>query len=316
MLTHTSGLRDVFLLRELAPPSSDAGDMSPSLVALLARQRGLNFPPGREFQYSNGAYVLLATIVKRVSGDSPRAFAEATIFKPLGMRQTYVMDDPAMIVPSRASGYHRDGHRLHAAPHADLGRIGGTTSLHSTTRDLLRWMENFGDVRVGDPALVAAMQQPTTLTDGSASPYGFRLEVGEHRGLRTVSHGGGDPGFAAYVIRYRDRGLGVAVLCNLDNIGFGIGDLTRRVARRSFSRIFVLRRRAQRTAKPAAIALAPEQLASKTGLYHDPANDTVYGRIFVRDGKLAGCRRPRRGRPERRADPGERTPFRPARNAS
>lgn len=285
LLTHTSGLRDVFLLRELAPPVSDSGDMSPSLVALLARQRGLNFSPGREFQYNNGAFVLLATIVKRVSGHSHRAFAEANIFRPLGMRQTYVMDDPAMIVPSRASGYHRERDRLQAALHADLGRIGGTTSLHTTTRDLLRWMENFADVRVGDPTLVAAMQQPTPLTDGSVSPYGFGLEIGEHRGLRTISHGGGDPGFAAYVIGYRDRGLGVAVLCNLDNIGFGIGDLTRRVADLFLTDAPLASPSTSSQRNSAAITLTHEQLASKTGLYHDPASDT-YGRIFVRDGKL------------------------------
>ena len=51
------------------------------------------------------------------------------------------------------------------------------------------------------------------------SPYGFGLEIGDDHGLRTVGHGGGDPGFAAYVIRYPDRALAVAVLCNLDNIG-------------------------------------------------------------------------------------------------
>jgi CubicO group peptidase (beta-lactamase class C family) len=291
LLTHTSGLRDVFLLRELAPPASDRGDMSPSLVALLARQRGLNFSPGREFQYNNGAYVLLATIVRRVSGHSPRAFSETNIFQPLGMRQTYVMDDPTMIVPNRASGYHREGDRLQAAPHADLGRIGGTTSLHTTTGDLLRWMENFAAVRVGDPALVAAMQQPTPLTDGSVSPYGFGLEIGEHRGLRTISHGGGDPGFAAYVIGYRDRRLGVAVLCNLDNIGFGIGDLTRRVAELFLTDAPPAPTSNSTQTNPAAITLTPEQLASKTGLYHDSANDT-YGRIFVRNRKLRAAAGP------------------------
>jgi CubicO group peptidase (beta-lactamase class C family) len=56
----------------------------------------------------NGGYTVLASIVKRVSGQSLRAFAEANIFKPLGMTRTLVHDDPTTIVPNRVSGYHPD----------------------------------------------------------------------------------------------------------------------------------------------------------------------------------------------------------------
>ena len=183
LLTHTGGLRDVFLLRELAPPPTGSGDMNDEIAALLARQRALNFAPGSEFQYSNSGYALLATIVKRVSGQSLRAFADANIFKPLGMTQTHVHDDPRMIVPSRASGYHRDAGGVQVAPHPDLGRLVGTTALHTTARDLLRWLDNLGDARVGDAALLAAMQTPAVLTGGDKSSYGFGLEIGDRKSV-------------------------------------------------------------------------------------------------------------------------------------
>src|SRR5207245_2780564 len=77
LLTHTSGLRDAFLLEGLAPPREDYGDRNDAIVRILARARGLNFTPGTEFQYNNGGYTLLANIVKRVSGQSLRAFADA-----------------------------------------------------------------------------------------------------------------------------------------------------------------------------------------------------------------------------------------------
>jgi hypothetical protein len=47
-----------------------------------------------------------------------------------------------------------------------------------TARDLLRWEQNFAHVRVGDPALVAAMQTPAVLTGGDTSPYGFGFASG------------------------------------------------------------------------------------------------------------------------------------------
>ena len=51
LLTHTGGLRDVFLLRELAASRGDGAEESDAVVHLLARQRGLNFTPGTKYEY-------------------------------------------------------------------------------------------------------------------------------------------------------------------------------------------------------------------------------------------------------------------------
>jgi CubicO group peptidase (beta-lactamase class C family) len=71
LLTHTSGLRDGFALLGWATPSDGSVDTNDAIVAMLARQRGVNFAPGSQYQYNNGAYSLLGTIVRRVSGQSP-----------------------------------------------------------------------------------------------------------------------------------------------------------------------------------------------------------------------------------------------------
>jgi len=281
LLTHTSGLRDAFLLEGLAPPREDVVDRNDAIVKILARARGLNFTPGTEYQYNNGGYTLLANIVKRVSGQSLRAFADANIFNPLGMTHTHFHDDPTMIVPNRASGYHLDAGGLQVAIRGDPGGIVGNAGLFTTARDLLLWEQNFADVRVGEPALVAAMQTPTVLTSGDTSLYGFGLEIGEYRGLRTIGHGGGDPGYRAYVVRYPDQGLAVAVLCNLDDID--PATLTRGVADIHLADAFATP--SANSATPPHVSLSAEQLASKVGLYRDPSNESV-GRIFVRDGKL------------------------------
>ena len=158
LLTHTSGLRDAFMLQGLAPPHEDGTEPNDAILKILARARGLNFAPGAEFQYNNGGYNLLGNIVKRVSGQSLRAFADANIFKPLGMTHTHFHDDPSMIVPNRVSGYHRDGSGLHLA--SENGGIVGNAGLQTTVGDLLLWEQNFAEVRVGDRALVTAMQTP------------------------------------------------------------------------------------------------------------------------------------------------------------
>jgi CubicO group peptidase (beta-lactamase class C family) len=125
-----------------------------------------------------------------------------------------------------ASGYSRDAQGFHQASEA-VGVV-GNAGLYTTARDLLRWEQNFADVRVGTPALVGEMQTPPALTSGDESPYGFGLFIGEHRGLRTIGHGGSDQGIATIVVRYPDQGLAIAVLCNLDTIPATV--LTQRIA--------------------------------------------------------------------------------------
>ncbi|MDP9177049.1 MAG: beta-lactamase family protein [Gemmatimonadota bacterium] len=294
LLTHTSGLRSGFALRnDLAEPRDDDIDGDDSLVRILARQRALNFTPGTEYQYNNSGYALLAIVVKRMSGQSLRAFADSNIFKPLGMMQTHFHDNRTMIVPNRTSGYYVDASGLHLAidewtqtyNNKNPGNQGvGNSNLFTTARDLLLWEQNFVDVQVGDPALIAAMQTPTVLTGGDTSSYGLGLNMGRYRGLRTIDHSGGDPGYGAYLVRYPDQGLAIAVLCNVEGVNRRM--LTGRVADIYLGKFFSLPPASSATAPP-TVSLSAEQLASKVGLYRDPSNYALR-RIFVRGGKLMG----------------------------
>ena len=146
LLTHTSGIREGFALLGWALPSDGSISTNEAMVPMLARQRGLNFTPGSEYQYNNGAYNLLGSIVKHVSGQSLRAFADANIFKPLGMTSTHYRDDPAMILPYRASGYSQELSGFGNVSEA-VGVV-GNASVYTTIRDLLLWEQNFADVRV------------------------------------------------------------------------------------------------------------------------------------------------------------------------
>jgi CubicO group peptidase (beta-lactamase class C family) len=173
LLTHTSGLRDGFLLQGLAPGHAEG--MNQQIVNILARARGFNFVPGAEFEYNNSAYTLLAGIVERVSRQSLRAFAESNIFEPLGMTHTHFHDDVGRIVPNRATGYSRAPNGFRVAVRTYTDNVVGNAGLFTTVGDLLRWKQNLADVRVGDPALIAEMQTPAIKTNWSdTSGYGFR----------------------------------------------------------------------------------------------------------------------------------------------
>jgi hypothetical protein len=126
------------------------------------------------------------------------------------------------------------------------------------------------------------MQTPPILADGKKSPYGLGLWIGEDRGIPTVEHGGGDPGYRAYVARYPEQKLAIAVLCNLDDIDTAA--LTRKIASAYLTDAFRTPSPTD-TASPVAASLSAAQLDAKVGLYHDAEHET-FGRIVIRKGKL------------------------------
>jgi CubicO group peptidase (beta-lactamase class C family) len=217
LLSHTSGLRDAFGLLGWAEPGDSADNRNETIVGMLARQRGVNFPPGTEYQYNNGGYALLASILERATGQSLRGFADANIFKPLGMTHTHVHDDLPTLVPNRASGYSRNDSGWRVAKQD--GGIVGNAGMYSTVGDLLRWEDNFENPLVGTREMFATMEKPVPLPGGKTSSYG--LGSRQYRGLRVIGHNGGDYGIATNATRYPDQRFAVTVLCNIDQISMG-----------------------------------------------------------------------------------------------
>jgi CubicO group peptidase (beta-lactamase class C family) len=218
LMHHTSGLRDQWQLLAWSGwrfPSDLITERD--VLDIAGRQRGLNFRPGEEYLYSNTGFTVLAVIVQRVSGQSLREFAASRIFAPLGMRDTHFHDDYSMIVPGRTAAYaprEGGGWRI-SIPVFDTY---GATSLFSTTGDLLTWMAHLDEPRFGSPALWQAAQTSGVLNDGTAINYGYGLTLATWRGVRAIGHGGADAGYRAYVERYPDHGVAVAVLCNRANV--------------------------------------------------------------------------------------------------
>lgn len=221
LLQHTSGLPDVWELGGLA--GWRPGDLVTELdvLALAVRQKALDFPPGEQFEYGNTGYTLAALIVRRVSGQSLRDYAETRVFKPLGMKNTHFRDNHRTVVKNRASAYVQLGDRFEVAEPA-FEAI-GSTGLLSTVEDLAVWDRNFYERRVGQSALDRLLT-PAILNSGAEARfgtglgYGMGLVVGDYRGLKTVSHSGSDAGFRAEYLQFPEQQFSVIVLSNLHEL--------------------------------------------------------------------------------------------------
>jgi CubicO group peptidase (beta-lactamase class C family) len=213
LIHHTSGLRDQWALLGMAGWRLDDVITTDHILGLVARQEALNFEPGAEYLYSNTGYTLLAEIVARVSGQSFPEWTWENIFEPLGMIRTHFHDDHEMIVPDRAYSYQSDpdgGFRKSVLSYANAG----ATSLFTTVEDLTLWNRNLDTGDLGGRELIEQMHQRGVLNDGDTLSYAFALVVGDHEGIRTVSHGGGDAGFRSTVNRFPDQALSVVILSN------------------------------------------------------------------------------------------------------
>ncbi|HET9682639.1 MAG TPA: serine hydrolase domain-containing protein, partial [Gemmatimonadaceae bacterium] len=218
LIHHTSGIRDMYGLMELAGKRLEDVMPDDSALALIARQKELNFKPGTEYLYSNSGYWLLGKILERVSGKPLRVLADERLFAPLGMTHTHFHDDPGHVMKDRAMSYEPDGHggfRISYLQNFDKIGAGG---LYSTVEDLAKWDANYYSHLVGGDTLQKLIHTRGVLVNGDTLIYAFGNEVSTYRGLRTDEHSGSMMGYKAHLLRFPDQHLSVIETCNLGSI--------------------------------------------------------------------------------------------------
>jgi CubicO group peptidase (beta-lactamase class C family) len=213
MLNHTSGLRDWGNVASIAGwPRTTRVHTHAHVLEIVSRQRALNFTPGTQWSYSNTGFNLAAIIVQRVSGMPFPEFTRTRLFEPLGMAHTSWRDDFTRIVKGRSLAYsERDG-----AFHTNMPfeNVYGNGGLLTTVGDLLKWNERYDAAPAADAAMIAEQQKAGRFNDGRAHGYGLGLFVGSYKGLREISHSGSTAGYQAFLTRFPDQHVSVAVLCN------------------------------------------------------------------------------------------------------
>jgi CubicO group peptidase (beta-lactamase class C family) len=220
LVHHTSGLRDQWDLLELAGWRYSLDLITnDDVMEVVSRQRELNFSPGEKYLYCNTGYTLLGIVVARVTGRSLREFTTERFFEPLGMKNTHFRDDHAEVIKNQAYGYEPDakspaGFRLSPTNFDTVG----ATSLLTTVEDLARWDRNFYDGKVGGQPLLDRLTERGVLNGGKQIDYAFGLVHGNHAGAATIDHGGSDAGYRSQFTRIPEKGLTVAVLCNLSSV--------------------------------------------------------------------------------------------------
>jgi CubicO group peptidase (beta-lactamase class C family) len=278
LIHHTSGLRDWGAVAAIGGwPRGTRIHTHAHMLDIASRQKALNYEPGAEFSYTNTGYNLLVVIVERVTGKSFAEFTRQQIFEPLGMKHTGWRDDFTRVVKGRAIAYNKAEDGFHSE--MPFENVHGNGGLLTTSDDLLLWNENFTHGKVGGPALIEALQRRGRLNDNREIEYAGGLFIGDHKGIPEVSHGGATASYRAFLARFPEQKLSMAVLCNLGEIDSD--ELLHRVADVYLAGQF------PSVPEPvaAAVQLPAEEIAGKAGLYRNLRTGVILG-MKMEEGKL------------------------------
>jgi CubicO group peptidase (beta-lactamase class C family) len=224
LLTHTSGLPDYQAIMDAHWDKSKVAG-NPEILDYLNRYAPpKNFEPGERYEYSNTGYVLLASVVEKVTGKDFIELSRAWIFEPLGMKDTDIRTlAEKAAVENFAAGHLQDSlgnyvnaNRFHSSDYTVwLGNRKGPGRVSSTARDLLKWDQAlYTDKLVKKETLEEAFK-PMVLKDGTRSYYGFGWEIEPKSPFgKMVMHTGDNPGYQTIIVRYIEENKTIILLNN------------------------------------------------------------------------------------------------------
>jgi CubicO group peptidase (beta-lactamase class C family) len=218
MLSHVSGMPDVQDY-EWDNPVYDAGALERYVRSISDLK--MRFDPGARYAYSNMAFECLGDVIAKVSGKTFADYEKTHVLDPAGMVQSTFLK-PEGLPENWASGHLRTIKTIAWEGYPYNRKHGPSSTLHSNAVEMCRWaIFNMGRGSFEGKTILEAssydlLWKPWQAIGkaGGRQAVGLSWFLGEHRGEKTVSHGGGDTGFNSYLIMLPDKGMAVAVMIN------------------------------------------------------------------------------------------------------
>ena len=173
----------------------------------------INYPPDRKYYYCNTNYLLLASIVKKISGIEFKQYLKENIFSPIDMNNSIVYDRTNfndLIMPTQ--GYEN------RTPWEDvyLNGVVGDKGVYSTTMDLLKFDRALEKNLLINDSLkkLAFSKKNKDYNRNKNYGYGFRLKDHNKYG-KIVYHTGWWKGYRSYYIKVLKKDQTIIILNNV-----------------------------------------------------------------------------------------------------
>jgi CubicO group peptidase (beta-lactamase class C family) len=213
LLNHTGGLPNYFWIAEHKWQQKKAPSNKEMMELLTTSNVQRFFKPGRNFDYSNTGYFVLASIVEKISGTSFSSFLKQNIFEPLQMNHSFVYSfENDTIRENQLDGYrlHR-GWRHVKIPSTVNDAIVGDKNVYTTAEDLFKWTQGLNSGNLLSKESLALMFTKGETIYGRKVPYGFGFRI-DTKEKNSIYHYGKWNGFSTGLTTYLEDDLIIIVL--------------------------------------------------------------------------------------------------------
>jgi CubicO group peptidase (beta-lactamase class C family) len=210
LLNHTAGLPKYFWVAEHKWQQEKAPTNTEMMELLASSNVQRFFKPGRNFDYSNTGYFVLASIVEKISGTSFSSFLKRNIFEPLEMKDSYVYSfENDSINENQLDGYRLYRGWKHLKIRSTVNdAIVGDKNVYTTAEDLFKWTLGLNTGRLLTKESLDLMYSKGETVYGREVPYGFGFRIK----TKSIYHHGRWNGFSTGLTKYLEDDIVVIVL--------------------------------------------------------------------------------------------------------
>jgi CubicO group peptidase (beta-lactamase class C family) len=237
LITSRLKLRDLASHRSGLPRNDYVWGLSErSRHDVLQRASALPFSEqlyGR-FQYNNLMYVVLGTVIERVTHHTWEEEVRERILTPLGMNSTNFLVDDSQRSDDFSLPYTEKKSATFATAFHQMASVGPAGSINSSVSDMVHWLRlNLSNGTVSGQHFLQnralkelhTIQTPLTVYPEDTSfefGYGLGWSTGIYKGHYCLMHQGGIDGFSSVVVLLPHDHLGVVILTNSDVKGSAV----------------------------------------------------------------------------------------------
>ena len=218
LLSHRSGLPDYIYFLDGIWEDKKVGVTNQEAMRLLIEHKPMRYgvPDGKHF-YNNTNFMVLASIIEKVTGQDFAVYMQDEIFQPAGMKNTAFLSKAIYDkIPTDVVGHDKIWRRSVVQNFLD-GPL-GDKGMYSTVQDLYLFDLALRDGRVVNPALAdSTYVERTGKLDRSLFGYGYGWRLFEYPDNPIVYHTGWWHGFKSLYVRDLKNEITIVLLTNMAN---------------------------------------------------------------------------------------------------
>lgn len=213
LLTHTSGVGNYMSHVNFEAERHRLKSLDDVMPYVMAMEPTLDYV-GQRHDYSNSGFILLGKIIEKVTGKTYMQNLEERIFKPAGIKNSYIHYPATFIAPNEATPYLAYTAKTFINGTAEEFPGFSDGGMQSNVIDLYHFATALLNGKLLSPAIRDSMWSGK-VSSGRAAKYSFGwVDEQTDFGKRVYSHSGGGKGFSSDLKIVKEDGTVVIVLIN------------------------------------------------------------------------------------------------------